>query len=432
MDETVPKLPRYVFRRANGSFRYKRNVPKELRLIFGKDTLYRQLGNTYAEAMKEFPYVHAKIEALFDLERKKTDRERALEIVRTNLGDEAADLMLARSVPEYSPLDYELNELAYKLAGTVPQGVLEQVYKGELQDEPVTLASAFRDYLAYKSDGEGTDRDLISRVGRLQAEMKRIYGRVKFEEVPLQEITRTDATELRDVLLGKMAPNSVLRTLNTVKAAINHTIVEKSLTIPNVFAKLRIKGAGAGRTDRLPISNEHIKELLGSTKHQYIPQLLLILLTDTGARLGEIVGLEVQDVDLEKRALHIRPNELRGLKTKTSIRTVPLSERCTERLEDTLSGLPNTAPIFEKYARPRGSDAASAMLMKHLRKVVTDPKVTIHSLRHRLKDELRNTGCPESLSREILGHAQPGVAANYGSGYALEVMREHMSKVWEV
>jgi hypothetical protein len=29
-----------------------------------------------------------------------------------------------------------------------------------------------------------------------------------------------------------------------------------------------------------------------------------------------------------------------------------------------------------------------------------------------------------------LGHNTNTVAANYGSGYALEVMREHMEKVW--
>ena len=29
-----------------------------------------------------------------------------------------------------------------------------------------------------------------------------------------------------------------------------------------------------------------------------------------------------------------------------------------------------------------------------------------------------------------LGHSTNTVAANYGSGYALEVMREHMEKVW--
>jgi hypothetical protein len=44
--------------------------------------------------------------------------------------------------------------------------------------------------------------------------------------------------------------------------------------------------------------------------------------------------------------------------------------------------------------------------------------------------KLRNTGCPENLSMEILGHAQGSVAANYGSGYAIDVMREALVKVW--
>ena len=86
--------------------------------------------------------------------------------------------------------------------------------------------------------------------------------------------------------------------------------------------------------------------------------------------------------------------------------------------------------IFPKYARPRGNDAASAMLMKRLRRAITDKKLTMHSLRHRMKDKLRNTGCPEAISLAILGHSTNTVAANYGSGYALGVMREHMEKVW--
>ena len=70
------------------------------------------------------------------------------------------------------------------------------------------------------------------------------------------------------------------------------------------------------------------------------------------------------------------------------------------------------------------------MLMKRLRGVITDKKITMHSLRHRMKDKLRNTGCPEALSTAILGHSANTVAANYGSGYALGVMREALEKVW--
>jgi hypothetical protein len=56
MSDDMPlKLPRYVFRRANGSFRYKRNVPLHLRALIGKATLYRQLGDSYKEAMQNLP-----------------------------------------------------------------------------------------------------------------------------------------------------------------------------------------------------------------------------------------------------------------------------------------------------------------------------------------------------------------------------------------
>ena len=37
----MARLPEYVFRRANGSYRYKRNVPKDLLPLIGKETLYR-------------------------------------------------------------------------------------------------------------------------------------------------------------------------------------------------------------------------------------------------------------------------------------------------------------------------------------------------------------------------------------------------------
>ena len=69
VDADIPKLPKYVFRRANGSYRYKRNVPKALREVIPKATVYRQLGNSYDEAIRRLPVVHAEVEALFDQER---------------------------------------------------------------------------------------------------------------------------------------------------------------------------------------------------------------------------------------------------------------------------------------------------------------------------------------------------------------------------
>lgn len=85
------KLPRYVFRRANGSYRYKRNVPVGLRKLLGKDTIYRQLGNSYKEAMSNLPLVHTRIEALFNDEGVQSAKQRSLQIIRGALGEGIAD-----------------------------------------------------------------------------------------------------------------------------------------------------------------------------------------------------------------------------------------------------------------------------------------------------------------------------------------------------
>ena len=91
MDPKMPKLPAYVFRRQNGSYRYKRNVPKQLRHLIGKDTLYRQLGESYSEAMNALSKVHLEIEQLFAAEEMMPDNERALAFIRAALGEEVAE-----------------------------------------------------------------------------------------------------------------------------------------------------------------------------------------------------------------------------------------------------------------------------------------------------------------------------------------------------
>ena len=151
---------------------------------------------------------------------------------------------------------------------------------------------------------------------------------------------------------------------------------------------------------------------------------LYVLLRDTGARVAEIAGLRVQDCDTNKICLTVTPTPWQRLKNKTSERFVPLM------LKDLIKGKAAEEPVFERYAKDIVMDNWSQMLIKRLRTVITDEKPTMHSSRHRMKDKLRNTGCPEAISMAILGHGANTVAANYGSGYAAEVMREHMEKVW--
>jgi hypothetical protein len=234
-------------------------VPKHLRPLIGKATLYRQLGDSYREAVQNLPLVHARIEALLNDEANKSARERSIEIIRGALGEDVAELVLAEAVPEYSPIEDALNELGKALhKQKLPEDVVQQVYSGRLKPDTMTLEKALQEYVAYKSDSPRAAKEIGQRVERLRTDMQSIFGKQKLKHVALSDITRQDANELRDHLLERVSANSAVRMLGVVRTAINHVIVEHSLTIPNVFTNLKIKGAGASKQDRLPLNDEQI------------------------------------------------------------------------------------------------------------------------------------------------------------------------------
>lgn len=431
MVDPMPKLPRYVFRRANGSYRYKRNVPKDLRPLIRKDTLYRQLGNSYADALAAYPLVHKEIETLFERERWATDAERASALVRARLGQPHSAMFEEGAVnPEWDVFE-DFQDLAEAVRHQVPKGVYRQVKSAHISPSPMTLQRALQEYARYKSEDGKDNRGLETRLARIEKDLVLCLGGARVRESKLQDITRADANRYRDLLLARMSPNSVVRTIGVVKAALNFIIVEHDLELRNVFQGIKIKGAGASRADRLPITEEQLRALQPAFESNKVALTLLTVLTDTGARLSEITGLVASDVDIDAAMLHIRPNPIRSLKTQSSIRDVPLSPRAVRRLSAHTQELTSSDPVFPAYAKARGNDKASAMLMRRLRTVIDDKKITIHSLRHRMKDRLRNTNCPEALSEAILGHSQNTVASNYGSGYALENMRAALEKVWD-
>jgi integrase len=165
---------------------------------------------------------------------------------------------------------------------------------------------------------------------------------------------------------------------------------------------------------------------------------ILELLVSTGARLNEIAGLEIADVQPHRTAgeaayVWIRPNRTRTLKSKSSKRKVPLvgpgHEAARDALENAASQGRTEGPLFPRYGKNGGGDTASAALMKYLRRVgITDRRKVVHSIRHSVKQALRNVGCPKDLRDAIQGHTTGDVAETYGTGFGLESMLDWLAK----
>lgn len=425
------KLPKYVFRTAFGVFRFKRNVPKDIREVSGKVFFYKVLGKEYKEAMRTYSTALLEFDRFVAAYRNEAPvRDAALAIVSSEYGEEAM-LQLARGDVDEN-LDFALQDLAAKVEEDVKPEVASAIYSGVVPVAKTTLADCLNRHLEHKLSGDD-DRDRLPKnmTDRCVRYCVEALGQKAVYDAYVGDITRQDANAIRDFLLARLKPSSVSRLFNVITASITFVVSEDDLPIRNVFSKMIIKNSGATKDDRLPLSKEDLYDLDKVFDAPDDIAALWATLRDTGARLAEVVYLTVEDVNLQDKSVAIRPNSLRGsLKTTSSERTIPLSDKALEALQVLRQGKEADEAIFTRYARPRGSDAASQMLMKRLRKVVKDPKKTIHSLRHSMKDSLRNSGCPEELAKSLLGHSDGSVASRYGSGYTLDVMREALAKAW--
>lgn len=420
------KLPKYVRQRTWGAYQYKRNVPKRLIGEVGKETIYHSLGSSYSEMITALPLVHNAVEALFARLAGQNTTDRTLALVEARYGRDAADQLEAGDIDEN--FEAALWDMGHQLEDDVEPEVLGNLLGASVPKKIFTLSDAYDLYAEYKD--AATNKNLSKYLNRSKADLLAILGTHKVNTAGLTKLTRKDATKYRDALMTRVSPNSVNRYNNTIKAVINHAITERGIhNYLNPFNKLRIKGSGSTAGDR-----KSLTEIDVAAVRDAIPtgdlQALFVALCDTGARLAEVSGALCGDINLQDRNLAIQANHFRSLKTDSSKRTVPLSERAYNLLFELKHGREDSEPLFVRYGKVGGNTNASAALMKHLRKVIDDPLKSIHSLRHRKKDQLRSVEAPEEISKVLLGHSNKDVASRYGDGYQQDVLRKWLSKTW--
>jgi integrase len=157
---------------------------------------------------------------------------------------------------------------------------------------------------------------------------------------------------------------------------------------------------GGGPRPESKASHEHRMRLRSSM--DVFKALLL-----TGSRLGEIVGLTWQDVDLEAGRLHIFQPKVKRAKV------LALSPELRELLESQVRGI-GAAPVF---TRPSGGPWEPAFLQRAFKMAKKlagiRPELRIHDLRHSTASWLTIAGTSERMVRDVLGHKDARMTARY-------------------
>ena len=247
----------------------------------------------------------------------------------------------------------------------------------------------------------------------------------------VKEYTREDAKVfVHHLTLKGNKTATIRRRINSLSAIINYAYHELDLEKRNPFSRLIIPNEGSDFKKRGTFSNEQLRwGYMEAIRSQNTIKLLMPLLGETGCRLSEIVGLELEDIDMKQEIIHIRPNSIRTLKTRNSKRTLPLVGYAKLAMKLVLYNA-NEQYLFPRYIKGGKckADFASAALNSWLKK--TFNCLTGHCLRHTMRDRLRAIECPLELIDQIGGwNLVSSAGARYGNGYSLAILAQTLSKV---
>ncbi|MEM6960160.1 MAG: tyrosine-type recombinase/integrase [Myxococcota bacterium] len=315
----------------------------------------------------------------------------------------------------------------------------------DAEEPPITLLDAKEMYRNERMSG-AHGRNQKNRLERVCRRIEASLGPLK--KLALVDLKREHARKLRDDMLAakkrdgsNLSPASVRRELDMIRAMVSIAITEHDLQgkAHNPFDGLEVAKANAApdtewdKRDPLPkdVLLAMRKRMKGKLREPALG-LIWCLLEGTGCRGAEVVGLRVEDVQVTAPYPHIRVqwHEDRRVKTKVSIRSVPLVGDALEAAKEALKLAEGERMLFPRYAHEGGPDAVSQALMKHLRKVTTNKRHVVYSLRHNMKDLLVSAGVPERDEHRILGHSLGGVGNRvYGGDDAkLKAAAEAMTR----
>lgn len=228
-------------------------------------------------------------------------------------------------------------------------------------------------------------------------------------DMPLGDITNEHMFQFRSWLMarvsrGEVVADSANKDIICLRSMWKLVAKAKNVKLQYESEGLMLKAKAKAKTEgRKPFSDEWIKtKILAPGALDGLndeARLIVLTMINTGARPGELAGLEKADIRLtgDFPLIMIRPNETRAIKNTSSVRHIPLTGVSLDAIKEARNGFP-------RYAGK--ADSLSATVNKFFREngLMETPDHVIYCLRHSFEDRMLRAGIDERIRKDMLGH----------------------------
>ncbi|MFP7295816.1 tyrosine-type recombinase/integrase [Neobacillus niacini] len=262
----------------------------------------------------------------------------------------------------------------------------------------------------------------------------------------LQNIKTIHIQNLVNDLVEKGYASDSVRKIHAVIRNTLEYASEDLKLIPINPAKKIVLPKKKSSTEITVWNEDQLKAFLGVAKHERTYNIFVLAIF-TGMRQGELLGLSWKDVDLDGRTLKVTQTLkgdakeiMKGAKSKTSIRTIPLNEF-------SINALKEQKRLQEKEKNEIGiaynqenlvfcSEVGTPIHRSNLRRVYNRlikeanvPKIRFHDLRHSHATYLLSKGVNIKVISERLGHSDIKITLNTYSHVGESMQKEVIEKL---
>lgn len=265
--------------------------------------------------------------------------------------------------------------------------------------------------------------------GSTQESNKTALESVTFADVPLGRLGKSHLELWVKAMKNRgLAPSTIGVRFSVVRSVLRGAVADKRIPMdPSIGVKLP-KEKKAEAAMAIPTTEQVAAALSDAAESDPGFYAFIAVAAFAGLRLGEIAGLQVEDVDFLRRTIQVN-RQVQGTKRGgTSIedpkhgseRSVPVPEELTAILAEHIrvQGLTEDPThlgevwIFgtdDGWVHQRNS---AGHAWRRLRERVGLEKFTLHDLRHFFASGLIADGCDVVTTQKAMGHSKPSITLN--------------------